>query len=121
MSSGHNPWQWGFAAVEPASDTVIGTAGFKGEPDEAGMVEIAYGVVPSCENRGFATEMAAALLSYASADSRVRLIRAHTLPENNASARVLQKNDFMHLGTVTDPEDGDVWRWERKPVLAAIE
>jgi len=45
----------------------------------------------------------------------VRLIRAHTLPEPNASTRVLQKCGFEQVGEVTDAEDGLVWRWERRP------
>jgi RimJ/RimL family protein N-acetyltransferase len=43
------------------------------------------------------------------------LIRAHTLPEMNASCRVLEKAGFKRLGEVIDPEDGLVWRWERRP------
>src|SRR6266702_2366495 len=51
----------------------------------------------------------------AAASDIVRLVRAHTLPEENASTRVLLKCGFRHLGTVVDPEDGPVWRWERGP------
>jgi RimJ/RimL family protein N-acetyltransferase len=77
------------------------------------MVEIAYGVVPSREGQGFATEAAGGLVRFAATDPRVRLLRAHTLPEANASARVLRKCGFVHVGSVVDPEDGPVWRWER--------
>ena len=48
-------------------------------------------------------------------DSAVRLVRAHTLPERNASTRVLEKNGFRLVGPVVDPEDGPVFRWERLP------
>ena len=90
-------------------------ASFKGPPDGEGMVEIAYGVVPAYEGRGFATEAAAALTEYAFDSGDVRLVRAHTLPERNASTRVLEKNGFALVGEVVDPEDGPVWRWERRP------
>jgi ribosomal-protein-alanine N-acetyltransferase len=116
-SSGADPWLHGFAVVERASGSVIGSAGFKGPPDSAGMVEIAYGIVPSCQGRGYATEAAAALVAFARDDERVRLVRAHTLPTRNASTRVLAKCGFQHLGEVVDPEDGPVWRWERSPGL----
>jgi ribosomal-protein-alanine N-acetyltransferase len=53
------------------------------------------------------------LLDLAARDPRVRLVRAHTLPEPNASTRVLQKCGFVHVGEVMDPEDGRVWRWQR--------
>jgi len=109
-----DPWQHGFFLVERSRGEIIGTAGFKGPPDADGMVEIAYGVVPSVEGRGYATEAAGALVRFAAADARVRLIRAHTLPELNASTRVLRKCGFVHIGEVIDHEDGPVWRWERR-------
>jgi len=112
-AAGPNPWQHGFFLAERSRGEIIGTAGFKGPPDADGVVEIAYGVVPSVEGRGYATEAAGALVRFAAADERVRVIRAHTLPELNASTRVLRKCGFAHLGEVIDAEDGPVWRWER--------
>jgi len=107
-----DPWIDGFALVHVASNMVIGSASFKGPPDGDGVVEVAYGVVPSQQGRGYATEAASALVSYAFADTRVRLVRAHTLPWNEASGRVLTKCGFTRIGQVIDPEDGPVWRWE---------
>ena len=112
-ASAPDPWHYGFFIIERARREVIGTAGFKGPPDGDGVVEIAYGVAPSVEGRGYATEAAGALVRFAAADERVRLIRAHTLPEVNASTRVLRKCGFVHIGEVVDAEDGLVWRWER--------
>ena len=107
-----NPWQHGFFIVDRSRSCVVGTAGFKGPPDSDGMVEIAYGVAPEYQGRGYATEAAKALVEFALADDSVKIVRAHTLPEANASTRVLTKNGFRHLGEVIDPEDGRVWRWE---------
>lgn len=76
------------------------------------MVEIAYGTVPSFEGRGYATEAAMALVRFARETADVTLIRAHTLPETNASTSVLTKCGFRHTDDVIDPEDGPVWRWE---------
>lgn len=45
--------------------------------------------------------------------SQTRVVRAHALPEPNASTRVLTKCGFRFLGEVIDPEDGLVWRWEK--------
>ena len=114
-SSGPNPWRYGFFVVHREANRVIGTAGFKGPPDANGVVEIAYGIVPSFQGRGYATEAAAALVEYALADAIVHTVRAHTLPEANASTHVLRKNRFSYVGSVVDPEDGTVWRWERGP------
>jgi ribosomal-protein-alanine N-acetyltransferase len=108
-----NPWKFGFAVIDHASGLVVGSAGFKAPPDETGATEVAYGIVPSFEGKGYATEAARELVAFAFADPRVRLVRAHTLPENNASTRVLTKNGFTKLGEVIDPDDGRVWRWER--------
>jgi RimJ/RimL family protein N-acetyltransferase len=92
----------------------VGRCGFKGPPDASGMVEIAYGMNPEDQGCGYATEAAAALVSYAFDDEKVRVVRAHTLPELNASGRVLSKCGFRQMGEVMDPEDGLVWRWERE-------
>ena len=108
-----DPWLHGFAVVERESRSVIGAAGFKGPPDESGTVEIGYGIVPGFQRRGLATEAAALLVGYAGESGRVRVVRAHTLPTNNASTRVLEKCGFQRIGEVVDPQDGLVWRWER--------
>ncbi|MEW6159786.1 MAG: GNAT family N-acetyltransferase [Verrucomicrobiota bacterium] len=108
-----DPWIHGFRILGVADGILVGQCGFKGPPDTEGMVEIAYGVLPEQQGKGFATEAAEALVQYAFADARVRLVRAHTLPESNASTRVLLKTGFRKVGEVFDPEDGPVWRWER--------
>jgi len=112
-SSEADPWRYGFFLVLRESGEAIGAAGFKGPPNEDGIVEIAYGVAPSFEGRGFATEAAGALMAFAFDVPHVELVRAHTLPAANASTRVLAKCGFRHVGEVIDPDDGLVWRWER--------
>jgi RimJ/RimL family protein N-acetyltransferase len=77
-------------------------------------VEIAYSTVPGFEGLGVATEMAAELARIALQSPAVRCVIAHTLPEENASGRVLQKVGMTKVGEVIDPEDGKVWRWEMK-------
>jgi [ribosomal protein S5]-alanine N-acetyltransferase len=108
-----DPWVFGFAVVHRESGLVIGSAAFKGPPDDDGVVEIAYGIVPVFQGQGYATEAARALIAYAFGSGRVRLVRAHTAPTPNASTRVLAKCGFQYVGEVVDPEDGRVWRWER--------
>ena len=108
-----DPWTLGFSLVHLDSDTVVGTCGFKGPPGADGVVEIAYGVHPEHQGRGYATEAAQSLTDYAFSSGKVRVVRAHTRPEPNASTRVLAKCGFRCIGEVIDPEDGLVWRWER--------
>jgi ribosomal-protein-alanine N-acetyltransferase len=93
---------------------VVGSAGFKGPPDSSGTVEIAYGIASSIEGQGYATEAAATLVAFAFAAPLVELVRAHTLPAANASTRVLIKCGFRQVDSIVDPDDGPVWRWERR-------
>ncbi len=113
QAEGPDPWRHGFFVIHRDSGTIIGSAGFTGPPDSGGTVEIAYGIVPGFQGQGYATEAAAALVQFAGSSGGVHHVRAHTLPESNASTRVLAKCGFRHTGTVTDPVDGIVWRWER--------
>jgi RimJ/RimL family protein N-acetyltransferase len=111
-----SPWTHGFRLVERATGSVVGACGYKGPPDAEAAVEIAYGVNPEYQGRGYAKEAAAALAELAFG-AGARVVRAHTRPENGASARVLEACGFQRVGEVVDPEDGLVWRWEvRGPV-----
>jgi RimJ/RimL family protein N-acetyltransferase len=107
-----DPWIHGFSMVHRASGAVIGSCGYKAPPGPNAVVEIAYGVDPDHQGRGYATEAARALAEFAFASGSVRRVCAHTRPENNASSRVLTKCGFTLIGEVIDPEDGLVWRWE---------
>jgi RimJ/RimL family protein N-acetyltransferase len=108
-----DPWTLGFDIVHRGLGAVVGGCGFKGPPDAAGAVEIAYGIDAAQRGNGYATEAAAAMVAYAFGDDRVRTVLAHTLSATGASARVLTKSGFRHVGQVIDPEDGEVCRWER--------
>jgi RimJ/RimL family protein N-acetyltransferase len=92
-------------------DELVGSAAFKGQPIN-GTVEIAYGTFGRFQRQGIGTGICKTLVDLAlKTDSSIR-ITARTLPESNFSAKILQKNNFVCLGTVNDPEDGEVWEWE---------
>jgi len=114
-STSADPWTHGFAVVQRASGTVVGMCAYKGPPGTDGAVEIAYGINPEYQGRGYATEVARALVIFAFDSGEVRLVCAHTRPEENASTHVLTKCGFEFIGEVMDPEDGLVWRWELLP------
>ncbi len=102
-----------YLPIETDSKTLIGTCGYKGGPDEEGMVEIGYEVAEDFRNQGYATEITELLVRLAFADDRVRKIQAHTLAEKNASVRVLEKCGFKFVKEFMEEEDGLVWKWER--------
>lgn len=106
-----DPWSWGFAVVDQ-ENRVIGMAAFKAAPDADRTVEIAYGISPAYQGRGYATEAALGLIQFARESGRVSRVCAHTLPTNDPSKRVLEKCGFKLIGEVMDPEDGLVLRWE---------
>ncbi len=113
-ATGADPWTYGFALVHQESETVIGTAGFTGPPDADGIVEIAYGIVPDYQGQGYATEAAGTLVAWAAKYGPARVVRAHTLPQGNASTRVLEKCGFRRVSDLIHPTDGLVWRWEKR-------
>ena len=102
---------WTYLFVHRADNALVGVGGFKGEPDEAGTVEIGYSVAPGYRRRGLATEAARGMIEHAFSHARVKSVVAHTLPEENASTRVLGRVGMKFVGAVIDPEDGEVWRW----------
>jgi [ribosomal protein S5]-alanine N-acetyltransferase len=102
------PWV-GYLAEEQG--VVVGTCAFKSAP-VAGEVEIAYFTFPEYEGQGVATRMAQQLIDLAIVNG-VERIKAQTLPERNASTRILEKLGFSLTGTVNHSEDGEIWEWHK--------
>ena len=86
-----HPWYTYWLALTRDPRLGIGLIGFKGSPDEAGAVEIGYGMHPSMQNRGYATEAASALISWAFHQPGLRFVQAEVLKENIPSRRVMEK------------------------------
>jgi ribosomal-protein-alanine N-acetyltransferase len=103
----HLPWI-GYLALSEGS--IVGTCAFTSPPRE-GKVEIAYFTFPGFEGRGLATAMAEALIDIARQTDATVEITAQTLPEPNASHRILRKLGFELFRTVDHPDDGKVWEW----------
>jgi ribosomal-protein-alanine N-acetyltransferase len=92
---------------------LVGCAGFKGKPVN-GQIEIAYGTFEEFKNQGVGAKICKIMVNLSLRTDPMIRITARTLPENNYSTRILQKNKFQFIGNVNDPEDGDVWEWEYK-------
>jgi len=118
------PWCDG-VVVRREDHLAVGSMGFKAHPDTTGTVEIGYAVNRSQRGRGYATEMAGALVAWGIAQPEVRRVTAECLASNLASARVLEKIGFGQLGRRRSAE-GELLLWERgcpgferKPPVAA--
>ena len=79
--------------IERSTGEVVGSLGLFWPPSD-GRVEIGYGVVPSRQGRGYASEATAALTTFALQWDDVRAVHANVEPSNPASARVLEKAGF---------------------------
>jgi RimJ/RimL family protein N-acetyltransferase len=108
---GAKPEWWSYLPVLKAENLLIGSGGYKGEPQQ-GMVEIGYEIAKAYRCKGLATEMAGALIRSAFAHTEVTKVQAHTLAVENESGSVLKKCGMKKVAEVDDPEDGKIWRWE---------
>ena len=110
----HPPWV-GYLADWDGD--VVGSCAFKSPPKD-GRVEIAYHTFAEYEGRGLSSEMARQLVQMAhDADAQVEVI-AHTLPQEDASTRILSKLGFVLDGEIEHPGEGAAWQW-RLPVRSA--
>jgi hypothetical protein len=92
---GYNlPWVGYFVLRE---NQIVGCCGFTGQPKD-GKVEIASF---SCKE----------LISIANQTDPTVIITAKTVPEYNASTKILQNFRFTFSEIVQDEEIGDAWLW----------
>lgn len=99
-------WPWGpYLVVEVVRGWTIGGIGFKGAPDNDGAVEMGYGICPSMQRRGLASEAVRAMCHLARHHG-ARHVTAETDRENVASQRVL-----LHSGFVQERDDDELTQW----------
>lgn len=91
---------------DEAQRLAVGTAGYHGPPDEAGMVEIGYAVDPAHRRRGYARAALESLLARAAREPAVRTVRVTISPDNTASYRLASQYGFVEVGEQWDDEDG---------------
>jgi RimJ/RimL family protein N-acetyltransferase len=107
------PWIGYLAEVD---GKLVGSAGFKGQPIN-GKIEIAYGIFDAYQKQGMGTAICNELVNLVLKTDPSIKITARTLMEENFSTKILRKNDFTLVGTVIDPEDGEVWEWIYVPEI----
>jgi RimJ/RimL family protein N-acetyltransferase len=84
--------------VEKVSSVIVAELGFKGKPDRQGNIEIGYGTLPDHRRKGIMTEAVGGMIRWAASVPEIRCILAETDKNNQASIRVLEKNNFIPFG-----------------------
>ena len=87
----------------------VGSAAFKGSPNQNGEIEIGYGLGEEFEHHGYMTEAVEELCKWGLNQKNVKQILAETDVEGDASERVLQRNGFERYKT----GDSSWWRLPR--------
>lgn len=99
---------WGvWFVINQENNTVIGDIGFKGKPNSENIVEIGYGIVPSAQGKGYATEAVQKLIDWAFSNKNINKIVAECLDENIPSIRVLEKLQMKRMGS-----ENNMLKWQ---------
>ncbi|MFA9381862.1 MAG: GNAT family N-acetyltransferase [Acetanaerobacterium sp.] len=98
-----------WAVIERDSRVIIGDVGFKGHPNELGVIDIGYGIAACARGKGYATEAVTALLAWAFSQPGARRVSAECLDDNSASIHILKK-----MGMKEIVRDGSTVFWEVK-------
>jgi RimJ/RimL family protein N-acetyltransferase len=105
-----------FGAALQADGRLIALGSVRRHTELPGVATIGYSVVPAFWGQGFGTELASLLVEFAAGTLDAPEVRATTLDDNPASARVLQKLGFsvLEVGASEVDSRGDerrVTRW----------
>ncbi|MEM9004598.1 MAG: GNAT family N-acetyltransferase, partial [Cyanobacteria bacterium P01_F01_bin.86] len=76
---------WWSPRLIAVDQLIVGMGGFKSPPDTSGSVEIGYGIVPSQQGKGFATQAVGLLVREGFLKNQVQTVIAYTAPSNTAS------------------------------------
>lgn len=90
---------------------MVGDICFKGEPNEAGEIEIGYGTYTDFQNQGYMTEAIKELIQWAFRQQGVFSILAETEKNNFPSSKVLMRHNFLEF---KETENRIWWRLDRR-------
>ena len=93
------------AIVRRDEGLAVGYVNFHAPPDDRGMVEIGYTIVPSRRRQGYASEAALGMWAWAAAHG-ARVLRASIRPDNAPSLALIGKAGFIEVGSQIDEIDG---------------
>jgi [ribosomal protein S5]-alanine N-acetyltransferase len=89
-----NENEWEGIIIHKIDNKIMGDMGFKGGPNEEGIIDLGYSIVPSYQGKGYATEMGKAMVDWGLSQLNVKQVIATCNPDNFASIRVLEKIRF---------------------------
>ena len=105
---------WWLPRLIVSDRSIVGIISFKNPPDLNGSVEIGYGIMPSQQRRGFATQAVNLLVKEGFSRTEIQMIVAYTSVSNLASQKVLEKNQFVREGIKIDTEDRKLLVWRKR-------
>jgi RimJ/RimL family protein N-acetyltransferase len=91
---------------EEGAPRAIGYLNFHAGPDERGMVEVGYTLLPEARGQGYAIEAVRAAFDWATSVHGVHLFRASVSPDNDRSLNLISKLGFRQTGEQWDVQDG---------------
>ncbi len=107
---GDAPWLLRAIVLRPSGEETerraIGYLNFHAAPDESGMAEIGYTLMPDARGHGYAIEAVRAVFEWATRVHETRRFRASVAPDNERSLHLIGKLGFRRTGEQWDPEDG---------------
>jgi ribosomal-protein-alanine N-acetyltransferase len=86
--------------------STIGYLNFHAGPDESGMVEVGYTLIPEARGHGYAIEAVRAAFDWATRLHGIHRFRAAVAPDNERSLNLVAKLGFRQTGDQWDDEDG---------------
>ena len=93
-SDEYYPFETFWFIIRKSDRAVVGSACFKGCPNDDNEVEIGYGLTPGFEHNGYMTETVKAMCRWALGKPDIFHITAETEFNNHASQSVLQRCGF---------------------------
>jgi ribosomal-protein-alanine N-acetyltransferase len=84
-----------WVVIDKSRNRLVAELGFKGLPDHLGEIEIGYGTFPLSRGRGYMTEAVTGMISWAKNYPGIKIMKAETEQDNDASMRVLRKAGFV--------------------------
>lgn len=104
----NSPYYTLWTAVDKTQNRMVGDISLCAHEDTEEEIEIGYGTYASFQNRGYMTEMIAAILGWLENQDRFSSVIATTAESNHPSHKVLLKNRFY----TADVKDGLIF-WRR--------